>query len=128
MGWFKHLDEQTEEEQRAEEYILEDCTEDGSRVSALVRHYAVGETADILERHAGVRLTDTQTANVVQRLRDRYGMGPIDEHNQPGYVDPDDYPDDQDQQRQYNADREERDAEISNEQSGGGFFGWLFGR
>lgn len=124
----KHFDEQTEEEQQAEEYILQDCTEDGSHVSALVRHYHVSETADILERHAGVRLTDAQTGNIVQRLRDKYGMGPIDEYNQPGYVDPDDYPEDQEAQREVNASRSERDAEIIEEQRGGGFLGWLFGK
>lgn len=72
------------DEQIAEEYIREDCDDD--HISALVRHYHVDETTDIVQRFTGVSLTGEQTASIVQKVRDEYGLGPIDEWNQPGYV------------------------------------------
>lgn len=120
MGLFRKSNEEI-----AEDYIRGEC-EDENHISALVRHYPVGETSDIIEQFTGARLTDQQTARVVQKLRDEYGCGPIDEWNLPGYVDPDDYPHDQDDQRAYHAGREARDAEIEAER--GGLLGWLFGR
>lgn len=109
----------------AEAYLRGD--DDPNHISALIRHYPAGETSDAIERETGVRLTDHETAKLVQKLRDEYGCGPIAEYNLPGYVDPTDYPEDQQDQMDYNATREERDADIESER-GGGFFGWLFGK
>ncbi len=103
----------------AEEYLSSKCSNE--HITALVRHYAVGEVTDDIERFAGVSLNDGETTEIVQKLRNQYGMGPISEGNMPGYVDPDDYPEDQADQRTYNEQREY-------EQSSGGFIGWLFGR
>ena len=56
-------------------------------------------------------------------------MGPMKDYNLPGYVDPSDDAEDQDDQRQYNAYRDARDTDVEREQSGGGgLLGWLFGR
>jgi hypothetical protein len=79
FGFGKKSDEQV-----AEDYIMQDCTPDGSHVSALARHYHVDETSRILQQFAGVSLTGEQTESVVQRVRDRYNMGPIDDGNRTG--------------------------------------------
>jgi hypothetical protein len=104
----------------AEEYLREQSS-DEQHITALVRHYAVEEVTDDIERRTGVSLYDDETVGIVQKLRSEYGMGPIDEYNMPGYVDLSDYPEDQEERRTQVAEREE-------EQSGGGFIGWLFGR
>lgn len=69
----------------AEAYIKQDC-QDG-HISALVRHYHVSETADIISQFAGVDLSDDETAAIIQGLRNEYGLGPIADYNMPGYVD-----------------------------------------
>jgi hypothetical protein len=125
MGLFDWL-RGPSDEQIAEEYIRQDCND--THISALVRHYDVEVTTDIVAQFTGVSLRDEQTAGVVQKLRNEYGLGPIAEHNMPGYVDPDDYPEDQEERRTYLAEREGRNAQVAEEQSrGGGLLGWLFG-
>lgn len=140
----KHFDEQDDDEQQAEAYLREQ-TPDEQHITALVRHYAIEEVTDDIEWRAGIKLSDEQTVRIVQKLRNEYGCGPIAEYNKPGYISPEDYPEDQAAQQAYYDERnavrasgrsyaewvvggetdEERD-EADN--SGGGFFGWLFGR
>src|SRR5260370_37475116 len=103
----------------AEEYLSAKCSDE--HITALVRHYQIEEVTDDIQRFAGASLRDSETAQVVQKLRDKYGMGLIADYNMPGYIDPDDYPEDQ-------ADRREQIAQREQEQSGGGFIGWLLGR
>lgn len=127
VGLFNLFGRQSDEA-IAEAYIRSEC-EDENHISALVRHYHVSETTGIIEQLTGARLTDQQTTRIVQKLRDEYGMGPIDEGNLPGSVDPDDTPEDQEYTRALNAQRQARDAEIEAEQQErGGLLGWLFGR
>lgn len=106
-------------EQKAEEYIESFTTDDG-RPSALVRHYHVEETRDELARQ-GIYLSDAQTTEVVQGLRNKYGYGEIDEWNMPGYIDTEDDPEAQIARAEQIAERE------GGQSSGGGFWGWLFG-
>lgn len=105
----------------AEDWLREDCNEE--HISALVRHYAIAEVTDEIERVTGVQIRDQETTKIVQKLRDEYGCGPIAEYNLPGYVDPDDYPEDQEASREYNAERAERDEEIEPKRR---LLGWLF--
>jgi hypothetical protein len=114
---FGNNDSSQEDLDVAETYLREQSS-DGI-ITPLVRHYAIEEVTDDIERRAGVSLRDSETAEIVQKLRNQYDMGPIDEWNMPGYVDADDYPEDQEERRTQIAERE---------QSGGGFIGWLFGR
>ena len=116
---FGNNDSSQEDLATAEEYLREQSSDE--HITALVRHYAIEEVTDDIERRAGISLRDQETVGIVQKLRSEYGMPSIDEWNMPGYVDPSDYPEDQ----------EERSAQIAErerEQSGGGFFGWLLGR
>lgn len=121
----KHFDERDDDEQRAEGY-LRSQTSNEQHITALVRHYAIEEVTDDIERRAGIKLSDEQTVRVVQKLRDEYGCGPIAEYNLPGYIDSNDYPEDQAAQQAYYDARNARREESS--ESEGGFFGWLFGR
>ena len=117
------------DEQIAEEHLRSMCDENYTPGS--IRHYMIEEVMDSIEFHTGVSLRDDQTVKVVQRIRDDYGYGPIAESNLPYYVNSDDYPDypEEPAERQaQNAEREERNARIAEEQSRGGFIGWLFGR
>ncbi|HEX7737208.1 MAG TPA: hypothetical protein VF458_20350 [Ktedonobacteraceae bacterium] len=98
MGWFSKKEEITIS--TAEAFIEEQ--------SCLYRHYAIEEVTDSIARHTGVSLNDEQTAAIVQGIRDRCGMGPIDEWNMPGFVDPDDYPEDQEARRAQIAERNRR--------------------
>src|SRR5260370_13298658 len=66
----------------AEEYLSSKCSEE--HITALVRHYAVGEVTDDIERFAGVALNDQETAGIVQKLRDQHAMGPITAGNMTG--------------------------------------------
>jgi hypothetical protein len=116
------------DEQIAESYLRSMCDEEYTPGS--IRHYMIEEVTDDIERKTGIALRDDQTVEVVQRIRDDYGYGPIAESNLPCYVNPDDYPDYPEElaERQAQvAEREQRNAQIAEEQSGGGFFGWLFG-
>src|SRR5690348_6923509 len=97
------------DEEIAEEYLRGEC-EPGVYYPGSIRHYHVSEVADNIERQTGARLTDAQTTRIVQKIRNEAGMGPIDAWNMPGYVDPDDYPEDQENTRVYNANRAIRDA------------------
>lgn len=139
MGWFSksddnhgesvyHYDQDKQDDMAtAEAYIREGC--DKKHISALVRHYHVSETNEHIERFSGARITDRQAADLVQKIRDEYGLGPIKDYNMPGYVDPSDDAEDQEDQRSYNAYRDARDTDVEHEQSGGGgLLGWLFGR
>lgn len=65
----------------AENYLRQDCDE--THISALVRHYHVEEVTDSIARQTGVDLYDSETAQLVQTIRDEYNLGPIEEHNQP---------------------------------------------
>ena len=116
-------------EQIAESYLRSMCDENATPGS--IRHYMIEEVTDSIEFHTGVSLRDDQTVKVVQRIRDDYGYGPIAEHNLPGYASSDDYsnyPEELAERQAQNASREERNARIAEEQSSGGFIGWLFGR
>lgn len=140
MGWFTRNtesnsmsywgnDEQqssTSDVERAEAYLRNQC-EDENHISALIRHYHVSETNQHIERFSGARITDQQAAQIVQKLRDEFGIGAIKDYNMPGYVCAEDYPEDQEDQRRYNAERVARDTDIEREQHGG-FFGRPFGR
>ena len=101
----------------AENYIREQSED---RPSALIRHYCIGETTDILEQFAGVKLADQDTVQIIQKLRNEHGYGPIDDYNLPGYIDPESCPED------YTAEELEAKATREEEQaSRGGFFSWL---
>ncbi len=130
MGLLNWLGLTQSDEQAAESYLRSDCDEDYT--PGTIRHYCIPEVTDDIERQTGIRLTDHQTAHVVQRIRNDYGYGPIAEHNMPGYANPDDYPDYPEEYAEvvaYNAGREGRDAEVETEQqSSGGLLGWLLGR
>jgi hypothetical protein len=65
----------------AEAYLRQDCND--THISALVRHYHVAETTDIIEQFTGVSLNDKETAQLVQTIRDEYSLGPIEDYNQP---------------------------------------------
>ncbi len=113
-------------EQIAESYLRSMCDEEYTPGS--IRHYMIEEVTDSIERHTGVALRDDQTTAVVQRIRNSYGMGPIAHYNMPGYVSQDDDPEYQEERQEQNAERDQRNAQITEEQSSGGFIGWLFGR
>ncbi|HEU5377186.1 MAG TPA: hypothetical protein VFV38_17275, partial [Ktedonobacteraceae bacterium] len=83
----------------------------------------VSETNQHIEHFSGARITDQQAADLVQKIRDEYSLGPIAEYNMPGYVDSDDYPEDQEDQREYNAERAARDADLEPKRR---LLGWLF--
>ena len=80
MGWFN----KQSDEDKAVSYLLDGCNEYGGPVP-LVRHYPASEAADDFERHAGVRLTDAQSAKVIQRVRDQVQHG-SDERLQPAWL------------------------------------------
>lgn len=80
MGWFSCHSSQ-EDISTAEEYIRQDCDE--THISALVRHYRISETTASIARQTGVELQDSETAQIVQSIRDEYGLGPIEDYNQP---------------------------------------------
>lgn len=101
----------------AEEYLSSQCSDE--HITALVRHYAVTEVTDDIERFTGARLNDGDTVKIVQGLRDKYGMGPIADYNLPGYVCPEDQVEDQEERTAYYRDREIERRE-------GGLLGWLF--
>jgi hypothetical protein len=126
LSWFLG----SSDEEIAEDYLRAPCTEDDTPGS--IRHYRVEEVTDMVELHTGARLTDDQTAAVIQRIRDDYGMGPIAESNMSGYANADDYPDYPEEFAEcvaQNAERDQRNAQISEEPShrSGGFLGWLLG-
>ncbi len=52
----------------------------------LYRHYHISEVEAVVCQFAGIELTDAEAVEIVQRIRDEYGMGPIADYNMPGYV------------------------------------------
>jgi len=130
MGLLNWLGITQSNEQIAEDYLrTTEC--DGEYTSGAIRHYKIEEVTDGIERKTGISLRDDQTAAIVQRIRDDYGYGPIAESNLPGYANPADYPDYPGEYAELvapNSEREERNAQIAEEQSrSGGFLNWLFG-
>jgi len=64
--------------QRAENFIEQE--------TCLYRHYAIDQTQLAVEQFTGVKLTDDQAVEIIQKLRNQHGMGPIEDYNMPGYV------------------------------------------
>lgn len=89
---------------------LDTVCSDENHVSSLVRHYRIDEVTDQIERQTGARINDSDTAALVQRVRDCYDMGPIADYNLPGYVGDDDGD----------------PVESREDRRSGGLLGWLF--
>jgi hypothetical protein len=81
MGLFNFGKSNNDALSTVEEYLRQDCSD--THISALVRHYHVEETTDSIARHTGVELSNEETAQLVQSIRDEYGLGPIEDYNQP---------------------------------------------
>lgn len=52
-------------------------------ISPTIIHYHVSETNDVITQFTGVRITDSEAAELVQKLRDENGLGPIAAYNLP---------------------------------------------
>lgn len=72
-----------EDLETAQEYLSSQCSED--HITALVRHYAIEEVTEDIQRRTGARINHDDTVKIVQGLRDQYGMGPIKPYNMPGF-------------------------------------------
>lgn len=78
MGLFGRKSNTDNSAQQAETFIREN--------TALYRHYCIPEVQSHVKQFTGVKLSDREAVNVVQRIRDEKSMGPISEHNLPQYV------------------------------------------
>lgn len=121
MGLLNWLGFTQSDEQIAEAYLREDCDENYTPGS--IRHYMIEEVTDDIERKTGVSLRDDQTVKIVQRIRDDYGYGPIQDFNMPGHVDETDDEEYQAERRAQVAERDQRNAQIAEEQRSGGLLG-----
>src|SRR5579859_7831395 len=105
MGWFfsdKHEtsvsmnepngDQQSSNYEVAEAWLREQS--DDQRITALVRHYDIAEVTDHIHSFAGVQINDEETVEIVSKLRREYGVRPLQCHEMPGYISPDEDPED----------------------------------
>jgi len=53
--------------------------------SCLYRHYCIPEVQNSVQQFTGVVLSDDQAVDIVQKIRNERGMGPIADYNLPGY-------------------------------------------
>ncbi len=65
-------------EETAEDFIREH--------TALHRHYSIEAVQEHLHMFTDTQLTDDEVINVVQRIRNEKGYGPIKDYNLPGYT------------------------------------------
>lgn len=113
------------DEQIAEQWLRDQ--EYQGRPSALVRHYCIEQVTDDIEQFTGVALTQEQTARIVQKLRDEHNYGPIDDFNQPYYIDQHLTDEEYQERSQVVEAHKARDAQISDQQPRPGLLGWLLG-
>lgn len=54
--------------------------------NSLYRHYCISEVQSNVKQFTGVGITDAEAVEIVQKIRDEYGIGPIADYNMPGYI------------------------------------------